>query len=140
MSKLELDFGDATASGFLGCTESGFGTGISASISVSGGGQIQTVTAWNESGFQVPIYAYVAAGIPKATLTADRGIDKAPDGCSATFVKVGGDTTTISVTSIIPDPSQAKATGGGSSFTWIVTTPLDPYGSIENGNGEDGEG
>ena len=132
MSRLPLDFG-GQGTGFIGSTKSGFGDDIPASsISISGGGQIQTISQWNSDGFQVPVYAYVAAGIPQVTLSTDQGISDigTPD-CSATFVSIGGGETTISVGGVIPDPTQSKTTGRGATFTWIIKDVDDPYGAVE---------
>lgn len=135
VKKLELQF-DGLATGFVGSTKSGFGENVPAStISITGGGQIQTITQWNCEGYQVPVYAYVAAGIPTATLTAERGLstlDYEPAACSATFVNVGGGCTTIEIPVSMPEPSTARSAGAnGATFTWIADVdPSDPYANL----------
>lgn len=134
--KINIDF-NGQATGFVGSTDSGFGVPAS-DISIQGGGQIQTISEWTSEGFQVPVYAYVANGIPRATLTAERGVStldgNEPAECSATFVSIGGGTTTISIAVGIPDPTAARSAGsGGASFTWIAeSSGDDPYSAVSS--------
>lgn len=137
MSRIEINF-SGQGTGFVGSTDSGFGVPASG-ISIQGGGQIQTINEWTSEAFQVPVYAYVANGIPRATLTAERGIStlngNEPSACTATFVNIGGGTTTINIGVGIPDPTTARSvSAGGASFTWIVSDADsdNPYSTVSS--------
>lgn len=135
---------DGEANGFIASTDSSLGLPAS-NISISGGGQIQTITEWTNDGYEVPVYAYVVAGVPRAQLTAEAGISEdEPDGCWAKFISLGGSggntgeptgdgnasVVTVQITGVVPDPTAAKSTGGGSQFTWFVESTIgaeDPF-------------
>jgi len=130
---IEIGTFNGETSGFVGSTNSAFGLPAS-NISINGGGQIQTITKWNEEGYEVPVYAYVVAGIPQAQLTAEAGIsEKDPGGCWAEFIDINQGVVRVEVTGVIPDPTQAKSTGGSSQFTWLVpdADPNNPYSTVQ---------
>jgi hypothetical protein len=126
------------ATGFIGSSGSGVQGIPASSISIDGGGQINTITEWrggDGEAYQVPVYAYVINGIPKGTLALERGADlinNEPGECMAKFVTIGGEEVEVSVDTKMPDPSQSRSVGAnGAQFTWIAEAPADdPYAAV----------
>lgn len=110
--------------GFLGGVSSSFGAPVS-EISVNGGAQVQTVTGFNDSGQQAPIYAYVVDGIPTVQVSLERGamFDFSGGDISAKFAVIGGtETVSANVGNTVADPTGSFSTGAnGASFSFIVT-------------------
>lgn len=103
------------------------------SMSIEGGGQISTITEFDDGGSkQVPVYAWVASAQPRVTLSYERGknvIDNPPDSAEGRFVLASGGTTTLRVGgNLIVDPTNTKSVGtNGAQFSWLKT-----YSTLNN--------
>lgn len=108
----------------LGGISSSYGAPVS-SISVSGGGQIQSVNGFNDQGQQAPVYAYIVEGVPQVQVSLERGanFDFTGGDITALFAVIGGtEEITASVGNTVADPTGSFSTGtNGATFSYIST-------------------